>query len=407
MDHSQYIDFDYLHRSNQSIGQGYLTNSKNPSCLIKGVYPTHAIKAKGPYIYTKNGGIFTDFICGLGSCILGYSNKEVNDVAMSEMQKGMCYSISSRTEVEAAETMKAVFNYERWKFLKTGTEACMAALKIARTYTGREYVLTAGYHGWSPEFINAKLTPPGLGTTYQNYIFKLEDLNQINDTIAAVIVEPIELDNSIERVKWLNDLRQKCTENGVVLIFDEVITGGRYKSLTVARNYSLVPDLIIMGKAIGNGFPIAAIGGKKELLDMPYFVSGTYYGENVSLAVMKKVVRMLASDQEFDNSTLWNHAQNFVDEFNAICPDKISIVGYGTRGSFFSTDENFKWVFWQECAKAGILFGPSFFFNFAHIEIEKKVMADIKDILFKMKIKLPKLEGEKPCQPISSMSRRP
>ena len=142
------------------------------------------------------------------------------------------------------------------------------------------------------------------------------------------------------------------------------------------------------------------------MMDMPYFVSGTYYGENVSLAAANKVVRMLQSDTDYDNNTLQMQARNFVDEFNTYYPEKISIVGYGVRGTFFSTDDNFKWVFWQECAKAGILFGPSFFYNFCHAETDKKVLADIRDILFTMKTSMPKLIGEKPCQPISSLSRK-
>lgn len=400
------IDFDYLRRSNEVIGQNCLTNSKNPKMLIEGVYPTHATNAKGCHIFTKGGRKYIDFICGLGTNLLGYANREIIDVAHNEMCKGMCYSISSRTEVEAAEKFRDAFSFEKWKFFKSGTEACMGAIKIARAYTNRDYILTEGYHGWSNEFINEKLTPPGHGVPYQSYVDKLEHLDQINKEIAAVIIEPVQLENSPKRIKWLSDLRAKCDQTGTVLIYDEVITGGRYKKLSVSNHIDIRPDLIVLGKAISNGFPLAAVGGSKDLLDGDYFISGTYYGENVSLAVAKKVLELILESNSYDNELLWGHGQSFLDDFNALWPGQLYLAGYPTRAQFFSLDPNVKYVFWQECAKANILFGPSWFFNFAHLEVDKKVIEHIKDIILKMKIKLPKLEGPPPCQPFSSQSRQ-
>ena len=400
------IDFDYLRRSHEVIGQNCLTNSKNPKMLIKGVYPTHATHAKGCHIFTKGNCKYTDFICVLGTNLLGYANRALIDVAHNEMLKGMCYSISSRTEVEVAEKFRDAFFFEKWKFLKTGTEACMGAVKIARAYTNRDFVLTEGYHGWSNEFINEKITPPGKGVPYQSYVDKLEHLDQINKEIACVIVEPVQLDNSPKRIKWLSDLRAKCNETGTVLIYDEVITGGRYKKMCVSRHLDIKPDLIILGKAISNGFPLSAIGGSKDLLDGDYFISGTYYGENVSLAVAKKVLSLLLEDSEYDMELLWGHGQSFIEDFNSLWPGQLYIAGYPTRGQFFALDNNVKHVFWQECAKANILFGPSWFFNFPHLEVDKKVLENVKDIIRLMKIKLPKLQGEAPCPPFSSQSRQ-
>ncbi len=397
------IDFKYNKRANESIAQGYLTNSKNPQCFIKGVYPTHIIKAKGCYLYDQRDNMFTDYICGLGSNLFGYANPLINNVAISELNKGISLSLATRTEVHAAEAIKETFLVDRVKFLKTGTEACMASLKIARNYTGRNVVLSEGYHGWDPEFTS--LTPPASGCNPQVYIHKLESINQINEDIAAVIVEPVQLDYSLERRRYLNQLRKKCTETGTVLIFDEIITGCRYKKLSVSKAYGIVPDILLLGKAIAGGFPLSVVCGKKELMDdKNYFVSSTFAGENMSLAACIKVLSMLRTDQDYQIDDLWRYGEDFQIEFNAYAPEKIHLTGYPTRGRFVG-DENFIHVFWQEAVKAGILFGPSFFLNFAHREIMYKTLQHVKDIFNKMEYRMPALEGEKPCPPFTSSVR--
>jgi glutamate-1-semialdehyde 2,1-aminomutase len=398
------IDFEYHKRANESIAQGYLTNSKNPECLIKGVYPTHIVKAKGCYLYDQKGNVFTDYICGLGSNLFGYANPLINNVAISEMNKGISLSLPTRTEVHAAETIKEIFLVDRVKFLKTGTEACIAALKIARNYTGRNVVLSEGYHGWGQEFTS--LTPPAAGCNPQVYIHSLESINQINKDVAAVIVEPVQLDYSLERRRWLKQLRDKCTETGTVLIFDEIITGCRFKKFSVSKAYGIVPDILILGKAIAGGFPLAAVCGKKELMDdKNYFVSSTFAGENMSLAACVKALNMLRNDQDYQLDDLWRYGEDFYIEFNSMAPDKICLSGYPTRGRF-EGDKQFIWVFWQEAVKAGMLFGPSFFINFSHREIMYKSLQHIKDIFNKMAMKMPRLEGEEPCPPFSSKSRQ-
>lgn len=399
------IDSDYKYRSDEVIAQGCLTNSKSADCHVKPWYPTHITKGKGSYLFSKDRK-FVDFICGLGTNLLGYANKEIIDVAYNEMCKGMSYSIPSRVEVEAAEMLRNAFSFQQWKFLKTGTEATMASLKIARTYTGRQYVLTHGYHGWSSEFVCKELTPPGYGVPPQSFIHKLESIDQINDQIAAVIIEPVITDHSIDRMRWLSLLKERCREKGTVLIYDEVITGCRFKKLSVSNFIGDPPDLIVLGKAMANGFPLAAVGGRKELMNTKdYFVSSTYAGENVSLKVCEKVIKLLLEKQDYNIDNLWSHGQDFIDAFNTLWPEKIFISGYPTRG-IFCGDESFRHVFFQECVKAGILFGPTWFYNFPHTELSYGVLEHIRDIITRFKIEIPQLSGEKPCPPFALQSRK-
>jgi glutamate-1-semialdehyde aminotransferase len=403
------IDFDLLHRSDNSIAQGYLTNSKNPDCFIKGITPTHVSRGVGAYLYDTRGKRFIDFICGLGTNLFGYANYTINEVVRNEIERGVTYSLGSLREVEAAERFQSVFPFaERVKFLKTGSEACTAAVRMARNYTGRKHVLSMGYHGWHDEFTS--LTPPACGIVDHAFIHKIDNIDdligRVNPMVAAVILEPVELDNSTEHVKKLNMLRDRCTKHGAVLIFDEVITGFRYKGLSVSNYFNIRPDTICCGKALGNGFPLSVVAGKKDILgSSEYFVSSTHAGENLSLTAMIKVIDLLTKDTNYSIDRLWSAGEDFVNQFNTLWPEKIIIKGYPTRGRFVG-DNQVIWKFWQECIYAGILFGPSFFINFCHIEILDNVMHDIKDIIGKIKSTGDfKLDGRAPRPPFSNKFR--
>lgn len=398
-----YIDFKWHKEHMETIAQGCLTNSKHPDRFIKGFYPNMVESAKGAFITSSQNEKYLDFICGLGTCLLGYAQRDINAAIINEVSKGYSYSLASKTEVRAGRRVKELFPFaERVKFLKTGTEAAMASIRIARAYTGRKFVLSSGYHGWSDEFVG--MTPPAAGVVNDVYMRKLNDINQITKDIAAVIVEPVELDNSRDRVLWLNSLREKCNQTGTVLIFDEIITGFRYKSWSVSNYLNIRPDIILLGKSMSNGLPLAAVGGQKELMDNDqYFVSSTFAGENISLASFIKLSNVLASD--LDIGELWENGETFRDKFNSIWPEKIYIEGYSVRG-VFRGDPLVIATFWQEAVRAGYLFGPSWFFMFPHIEHMYSALENISDILNLMKIKMPKLKGPMPSSPFSVKQRK-
>jgi len=397
------IDIDWHNRLNESIGQGCLTNSKHPDRFVKGVYPNMIREGKGCYLTSTLGVSYIDYICGLGTCLFGYQKKEIVNTAINELQRGYSFSLPSIIEVEAAEKLKSIIPFiERVKFLKTGSEAALAAIRMARAYTGRKMVLTQGYHGWGDEFTS--LTAPAVGVGDGAYIRKLNDINQINDMIAAVIIEPIELDNSRERIIWLQKLKEQCNKHGVVLIFDEIITGFRYKNWCVSNFYNIRPDLILFGKAIANGLPLAVVGGRRDIMDNDqYFVSSTFAGENVALACMIKVIDLLLFG-DFKINTLWEEGQTFIDKFNSIWPEKLYLDGYSVR-AVFRGDEQVKAVFWQQCSLIGILFGPSWFYMFPHVEHQFRILENITDLLTVMKSKMPRLRGELPTSPFSAKAR--
>lgn len=402
----QSIGFNYelLERQNNTIAQGALTNSKRPECFIKGVFPTHLSRASGVHIWDTKGNRFIDFTSALGTNVVGYANEEVNNAIIEAIRKGTSLPLATELEVETAEKIKEIFPFvERLRFLKTGSEACSVAIRIARAKTRRNIVVSEGYHGWHDEFVS--LTPPSFGVPTRGSICSIKDNDEPNTRDAAFIIEPVMTDMSEERIKWLRDLRKKCTDTGTILIFDEIITGFRTPAFSISNHLGIDPDLICLGKAMANGMPLAVVGGRKEIMECEdeYFVSSTFAGERASLAAALKTMQLLQT-KRYDMDLLWAKGAEFQFRFNSIWPECLRIQGYPTRG-VFEGPRNVCDLFRQEALKAGYFFGSSFFFTFGHMEYTDTVISNCKDILQRIKTGSVNLEGESSKTPFAQQQR--
>lgn len=395
------IDEALYSKQKTLIAQGSLTNSKRPECLIYSSYPIYARSGHKCFIRDIHGKKYIDFICGLGSNLFGYANPQILQKAFEAASSGALLSLPSTIEIDAAEKVKELFPFiDRMKFLKTGSEATHAALKIARAYTGKDLVLSEGYHSWFSNF--TQLTPPALGCPPDPNLIALKDIDDIEVDVAAVIVEPIIFDCSRPRIEWLKKLKAKCEAKGALLIFDEVITGLRFQKYSVAHKTGITPDLICLGKAIGGGFPLSIVGGKKDVMECgEYFVSSTFAGDRVALAAGIEAMNLIRSKYNIDD--LWAEGQKFLDFFNAY-HEKLQIVGYPTRG-VFKGDDDLKSMFWQEAVKAGLLFGPSWFFNFHHVREMKAIKKAVDEIFFRISTGQVKPNGKYPQSPFSARAR--
>lgn len=403
-----FIAFDsaILKRAETAIAHGALTNSKRPSAYVKGFYPTHLTKGHGPFVWDTRGNRYVDFICGLGSSILGYANEEVNLAAYSQLCRGATLSLGTVTEVECAEKVKELFPYvEKVRFLKTGTDACNAAVRIARAKTGRTKVFSEDYHGWSDEFCvayNRKTRMEGIGLNPNGQIWPNYPQDDLSD-VAAIILEPVVTDASPDRLTYLKELQARCKKSGTLVIFDEVITGFRFPKFSVSQYWGIEPDLICLGKAMANGLPLSCVGGKKSVMECAdYFVSSTFAGETLSLASATKTMSLLQTKYSLDK--LWDKGAEFLFRFNSIDPTLVKIEGYPTRGIFRGDNQKLP-VFFQEACRAGILFGPSFFFNFAHTDLIDPVISACQDILMKIRSGGVELEGDIPVAPLAQKVR--
>lgn len=376
------------------------TNSKRKTQFIDGIYPTHIAGGHGCYLYDTWNNRYIDFICGLGAISIGYGNNKVVEAVKKALEKGVSHSLPCTQEVETAEKLQLVVpQMERMRFLKTGNEAAAAAIRIARAYTNKSKVFSRGYHGHHEMFTS--LTPPAAGVAGTFYLQRLDDELEAlrsESNVAAVIVEACELDFSEKWKLWLEEVRRICTQKGAVMIMDEIVTGFRVPDFTVSRYWDIKPDLILMGKGIANGMPLAVVGGKKDLMNaMDYFVSSTFSGETASLAACDAVIAEMTS--RLNLKDLFFYGDRFRAKLNELHPD-ITFKGYGTRAMLNTTHPTTA-LFMQEACKAGILFGKAWFYNFSHLEanLEKMLLSTSEEIISRISRKEVRLEGKLPEEP--------
>lgn len=403
------MNTDLWDRAQRSVAQGCLTNSKHPQNLMYGLYPTHIHRGFGCHLYDANDRAYLDYICALGANLFGYGNDSIGRELAKHISGGFSHSLPTHHEVDAAESLKQIFPFvERWKFLKTGSDACSAAVKFARAANPKseQLCLSDGYHGHDDQFVS--LTPPAKGVPLISGIEKLNpelDPEQIKRA-SCVIIEPVITDDSRSRIDWLNRLRDLCTKHQTLLIFDEVITGFRYRKFSVTNAFGIVPDLVCVGKAIANGLPLAAVGGRNAAVmdDRSVFISSTYAGEVLSLVACKKVIELLLKDAKYDLNHLWNMGEGFRDEFNRVSHD-VKIEGYGTRGVFKGDDETVA-LFFQEMGKADILFCKSWFYNFPLIKHQDVVLNIVDTVSHRIRRGDVKLTYPIPKTPFSMEVRK-
>lgn len=374
-------------RAKASIAQGSTTFSKRSDQYIEGVSPTHAISGYGPAMVVEtlqgNQEIMIDMVCGLGSNLLDVRNN---------------FSLPSTQEVVLAERIKALFPcIDKVKILKTGTAATDAAVRIARAYTGKSLVWGTGYHGSSDLWVSVE--DPGVGTFFQFYqkFTNLENLVEnlrmisVNEGLAAVIIEPVQLDMGVRPL--LEEIRRLCAEKEIILIHDEVITGFRFLDYSVSNHFGIQPDLICLGKALGNGAAISIVGGRDEIMETEgIFISNTHNGELSGVVAALQTLDFLTREKISD---LWDRGEAFQFAFNKLTP-KIKIVGYPTRGEWRGEDE-FKALFMQEMSKRGYFIGRAFFITHAHTaEILSQCLTVASDVVARIDAGLVKLEGLAP-----------
>jgi glutamate-1-semialdehyde 2,1-aminomutase len=375
-------DKHWIERGNNSLCQGFPgTNSKRHTCYPSN-YPSHVVRGEGPYVYDAWGNRYLDFVCGLGCLLLGHNHPKVVEAVQKQVVNGCSYSLPHVLEIEVAEKIQEMFpQIDKVRFLKTGNEGTLAAVRIARSYSGLNWVYSEGYHGWGDLWTS--MTLPACGVEDD---FKISSASDKYD-LGTYICEPVALDASEERKAVLKE----NIERYKVTIFDEVVTGLRVPKFSVGRWWDLTPSITVLGKAIASGYPLSVVAGKEDVMDCDYFVSSTYSGDAVSLAACKATLEEV---QKKGTEDLLYYSKRFQDHFNKICePIGVNITGYGSRGQINLYEEPNAALLLQEMCKAGVMFGRAFFFSHSHLEanIEDTVMNLLNDVVTKIqngKVKL-------------------
>lgn len=301
---------EMLARAKKVTPLGAQTYSKSYRYYCEGDAPAFIDRGEGCYVYDVDGNKFIDFVCALGPITIGYNDKRVNQAVIEQLSKGIIFSQQSEVELLLAEKVTEIIPCaEMVRFVKNGSDATTAAIRLARAYTERDLVAVSGYHGMHDWYIGSTVNNKGvpkavceLTKSFEyNNISSLRDLfDKFPNQIAAVILEPIQGDGPNEG--YLQELKDLTEKNGAVLIFDEVVSGFRYALGGASELYNVKPDLVTFGKGMGNGLPISAVAGKADILKLiekGVFVSTTFGGEALSLAGALKTVSILEEENSY------------------------------------------------------------------------------------------------------------
>jgi len=350
-------------------------------------WPTYFKQAKGYNIMGVDGEIYSDFAgMGVGCCALGYADKDVDDAVISVIKQGQMTTLNSPDEILLTEKLLDLHPWaEMARYTRSGGESCAVAVRLARAYTGKDMVLFCGYHGWSDWYLSANLrndtnldehllkglnpvgVPSGLCGTAEpfNYgdIQKLEKAIAVYQ-VAAIIMEPArsELDHEfLKKVRVIAD-KAKC-----VLIFDEVTSGFRMNLGGIHMTTATRPDMVVLGKALGNGYPIAAVLGKRDIMDSDSFISSTMWSEGVGFAAALATIEKMEKIK----------AQNKMVEYGKIIKDIFRAVDVEVDGIdplvHVKLDPYMQTLYTQEMLKQGFLTGAAIYTTSAyHIPILNK-----------------------------------
>ena len=274
------------------------TGSKRPDALFGPDpgpdAPAQMVRASGCRVWDRSGREYLDYVMALGAVALGYGHPDVNRAAQEAIAAGVVGPLPPVAEEELAEALAARIPWlERVRFLKTGAEAVAAAVRLARVATGRDHVLGCGYHGWldwcqgGAEGIPAAVRSLFAELPFNDVAAAREMIRERGRELAAVVVEPLVVTEPSR--EWLQVLREETERVGAVLVFDEIKTAFRLAVGGAAERYDVRPDLVVLGKALANGFPLAAVGGRADVMEgaTRTWISSTLATEGVALAAAR------------------------------------------------------------------------------------------------------------------------
>ncbi|APR83069.1 Glutamate-1-semialdehyde aminotransferase [Minicystis rosea] len=421
-----------IERSNQiferSIGlipAGTQTLAKGPGQWIKGVAPKYLARGKGAHVWDVDGNEYIDLNMGIGPISLGYAYPAVDDAIRAQLADGITFSLMHPLEVEVAELVREVVpGAESVRYSKTGCDVTTAAVRLARAFTGRKKVLCCGYHGWHDWYIAVTDRNAGIpeGVRDLTFTFQYNDLasleEALDDDVACVILEPTVFE--APKPGFMQGLRDLCTKNGSLLIFDEMWTGFRIALGGAQEAFGVKADLACFSKAVANGMPISLLTGRKDVMKLcekDVFFFTTFGGEALSLAATKATIEEMRDKNVPEH--LAKQGKKLKDGYNNIARELglgavTSAIGYEYRslctftapaGSAASPLE-LKSLVQQEMLARGVLWGGFHTMCFSHTDADvervlaayREVLPILKDALDKNDVKA-RLRGE-PVEPV-------
>jgi glutamate-1-semialdehyde 2,1-aminomutase len=350
---------------------------------------------QGARVWDVDGNAYVEYGMGLRSVTLGHAYEPVLEAVREVLPKGLSFSRPTELELKAAEDfLSLVPGADMVKFAKNGSDATTAAVKLARAATGRERIAICAQPFFSVDdwFIGTTQMDAGIPSTTAGTVqFRYNDLGSLrtlftehSGQIAAVVLEAATA-LAEPAPGFLEGVRKLCDDHGAVLVFDEMITGFRWSAGGAQKCYGVTPDLSCWGKAMGNGFPISALAGRRELMELGglrtgkprvFLLSTTHGPETVSLAAFRAVVKAYADDDPVRR--MERAGAMLADGINSVAAElgiaeQVSVIGrpscliFTTKDAEGSPSQAFRTLFLQEMLRRGVL-GQSFVISAAHTD---------------------------------------
>ncbi|MBW1700820.1 MAG: aminotransferase class III-fold pyridoxal phosphate-dependent enzyme [Deltaproteobacteria bacterium] len=349
---------------------GGVLGARKPGDFIEGEYPIFLETGKGCRLTDVDGNEFVDFLCGYGPIILGYREEELDDAVCKQIrEKGFCFTLTQKFQNTLAKKLTEVVpSSEMSIFLKTGSDATTATIRIARAYTGKIKVMRCGYHGWHDWCVEMK---GGIPSKFYEDVFEFGHPNH------QKMQEP--------NPGFLEGARDLADKYGAVLVYDEIRTAFRLRMGGAQELYGVTPDLTVLGKAIANGYPISVVTGKKDVMMAAadkLFISSTFFPNSKGFVAALKTIEILERDKVLEN--IWKKGDRFIEKIRALL-DKYDVgaklTGVGPMFYItFEKDETGAYKgkrtdFYTQLIRKGFFFSPYHhaYISFRHTEEDLKL----------------------------------
>lgn len=362
----------------QRLTPGGVGGIRRPYNFVVGEYPVFITHGRGGHIFDVDGNEFIDMLCAYGPIILGYVEEEINDAVREQMQKGFCFSLVQPVQNELEERLAEIIpGGEQTILVKTGSDATNAAVRAARAYTGREKIARCGYHGWGDWCVeNHGGVPRAVVELTREFEYgDVADLERVfaenPDEIAGVILTPVghPLAKPVTPPPpgYLEAVKQLTHRNNAVLIFDEIRTGFRVAMGGASERYGVTADLCTVGKAMANGYAIAALVGSREVLNVylkDAFLSSTYFPNSLEMVASMKCLDILERERVQD--AIWERGTRFLENLGKIVessgvPVTMSGIPPMPFLTFDKADAHYRerrTQFYTQCIRRGLFVQP-------------------------------------------------
>ena len=316
-----------LYEEATTLIPGGVLGARKPGDFINGEYPIFLDRGKGAKLVDVDGNEFIDFLCGYGPIILGYREDEVDAAVYKQIKdKGFCFTLTQKFQNQLAKKLTQIVPCSEMSiFLKTGSDATTAAIRIARAHTKKLKVMRCGYHGWHDWCIEMKGGIPKkfYEDVYEFQYNRLDQLEELmathGDDTAAIIMTPFGHPNhqkmETPEPGFLEGARKIADKYGAVLVYDEIRTCFRLAMGGAQELYGVTPDLTVLGKAMGNGYPISVVTGKKDVMmaaESKLFISSTFFPNSEAFVAALKTIEIMERENVIED--IWKKGKWFMDK---------------------------------------------------------------------------------------------